>query len=140
MCPYLHGRCALCGCRGHDAHDGCDPNNESVTARLRDDFEEQANVGLYTRTRNKKVAWGFYPVPPTAPRGEEPFFAYQEVLDKSAAAGLDFVRALLEAPENQIDPPQPLEPENAFERAVNPRPLPEVRANLNDEEHCPGPY
>ena len=141
VCPYLHGRCPKCGARGHDEADACAEHNNSVMSRLREDFEEQANVGLYTRNRAGEVAWGFFPVPPTAPRTNPPFFDYRTVMEKPAAEGMAFVRALVAAEENKVDPPPPLEPDNAFDGGTNPRPLPSSDwPDRNGEQLNPGPF
>ncbi len=141
VCPYLHGKCARCGVRGHDVYDGCEEKNESIMARFREDFEEQANVGLYTRLRTEEVAWGFFPVPSSAPRGSPPFFDYRFVLEKTATAGIAFVRALLAASDNQVDPPEPLPSDHAFHRGADPRPPPpEGWLDRNSAELNPGPF
>ncbi len=141
VCPYLHGRCSKCGVRGHDEHDQCAENDNSIMARLQEDFEEQANVGLLTRNRASEVAWGFFPVPATAPRTSPPFFDYRTLLEKPAAAGIAFVRALVAAESNQVAPPDALDEDNAFKRAANPRPAPpEGWSDRNSEALNPGSF
>ncbi len=141
VCPFLHGRCPECSCRGHDHYDQCDVRNASIMERLRDDFEEFANVGLLTRRRAQEVVWGFYPIPPSAPRGTDPFFSYQRVMDMPVADALDFVRALVAAPKNQRDPPESLGEDTVFLRLPDPRPAPPAGwADWNSETNNPGPY
>ncbi len=106
VCPYLHRRCPLCRCRGHGREDRCDLRNEDIMSRLRDDFEEQAHVGLYTRTRCVNVAWGFYPIPPSAVRhAGQPFVDYQRLTSLSVSDALALIEALLSSPDNRGELP-----------------------------------
>ncbi len=64
VCDALHHICENCGCRGHSPKDKCDITNEAVMARLRQDFEDHGDFGIYTRRRSRRgqLPWGFYPV------------------------------------------------------------------------------
>lgn len=119
-CPYLHQRCPRCGCRGHGAEDGCNPHSSGNMRLFREDFEEFADVGLYTKHRATQVAWGFYPIPPEAPRNtHEPFVNYDRLSNMEVLAALAFLESLLIAPENQVNPPAPLDDPSVFDRAGN---------------------
>ncbi len=72
-CPALHGRCPVCGCRGHKREDRCDEADPDVMEALFSDFELFADRGFYTRRRKYKhepdaPAWGFFPLNATSAR------------------------------------------------------------------------
>ncbi len=100
MCPFMHNRCAICQCRGHDAYDKCDIKNAAIMARLRADFEEHANVGFYTEDRRKFPWWGWYPYPPSAPT-EWLVVSYDKLNDMNVMGALALLEGLLCLPENQ---------------------------------------
>ncbi len=99
-CPYLHHRCTVCGCRGHDTLDKCEVRCEAVMERLRCDFEEVANLGIYTRKRFEKLEWGFYPVPPTRPPW--PVVTYRHLTDLPVLDAMATLQSLLLLPENIV--------------------------------------
>ncbi len=98
VCPALHQRCDRCFCRGHSSSDFCDLRNPAVMRRLRADFEESANLGLYTRHRFQQVEWGFYPIPRVRPPGN--FVAYRQLADLPVMDALTTLQSLLLLPEN----------------------------------------
>ena len=97
-CPYLHKRCTKCGCRGHDTVDGCDLRNAAIMSRLRADFEEFANCGVYTRKRFEAIEWGFYPIPSFRP--PDNFVSYRRLTDLPVLEAMAFLQALLLLPDN----------------------------------------
>ncbi len=97
-CPYLHRKCSKCGCRGHDTVDGCDLRNSAVMSRLRSDFEEWANCGLYTRKHFDAIKWGFYGVPSFRPPSN--FVSYRRLTDLPVLEAMAFLQTLLLLPEN----------------------------------------
>ncbi len=97
-CPYLHKKCSKCGCRGHDTVDGCDLRNAAVMSRLRADFEEYANCGVYTRKRFDSIEWGFYPIPSFRP--PDNFVSYRRLTDLPVLEAMAFLQALLLLPDN----------------------------------------
>ncbi len=97
-CPYLHKRCSKCGCRGHDTVDGCDLRNVAVMSRLRADFEEFANCGVYTRKRFEAIEWGFYPIPSFRP--PDNFVSYRRLTDLPVLEAMALLQALLLLPDN----------------------------------------
>ncbi len=118
VCPDLHQRCPLCGCRGHGRQDGCDATNNGIMQAFREDFEEQADVGYYTQQRSNQIAWGFYPVPPTAPRSaNQPFVDYGRLTVREPLDALAFLKSILAAPDNQGEAPPQMEAPSSFERA-----------------------
>ena len=99
VCPALHARCPVCGCRGHDERDRCDSRDAGVMSRLRRDFEESASLGFYTKRRFHLLAWGFYPVPSTCPLGKR-IVSYMELTRMDVLPALKLVRDLALLPEN----------------------------------------
>ena len=97
-CPYLHKRCSKCGCRGHDTMDGCELRNASIMSRLRSDFEEYANCGIYTRKRFDNIEWGWYPIPSFRPPGN--FVSYRRLTDLPVMDVMALLQSLLLLPEN----------------------------------------
>ena len=122
VCPALHRRCPRCGCRGHGPEDQCDPRNETVLARFREDFEDQANVGFYTQHRFTNVVWGFYPHLPEASRvvNEAPV-DYCLLSKKPVLLACALLESVLSSPDNASPPPPNLDENNAFQRAGNDR-------------------
>ncbi len=98
VCPLLHRRCDKCGCRGHDASSNCDVRNPSIMHRLRADFEEAANYGLYTKYRFEAVEWGFYPIPQVRPPGN--FVSYSYLTSLPVVDAMAMLQAALLLPEN----------------------------------------
>ncbi len=96
-CPYIHKKCSKCGSRGHDTVDGCDLRNSAIMSRLKSDFEEWANCGLYTRKRFDAIEWGFYGVPSFQPPSN--FFSYRHLTDLPVLGAMAFLQTLLLLPE-----------------------------------------
>lgn len=120
VCPALHQRCPRCGCRGHGERDNCDISNVFIMSSLREDFEDQANVGYYTQHRFTRLAWGFYAYPPDGPRADdEPLVDYAVLSDKPVLQALHLLYDVLEAPGGRVDPPTEMAVPSSFERAGN---------------------
>lgn len=100
VCPTLHARCTTCGCRGHTATHGCDIRDDRIMERFRYDFEECADVGVYTKKRFENLAWGFYPYPQSAPRNVM-VVAYRRLSDLPVLAALGLLDSVLQFPENR---------------------------------------
>ena len=100
VCPNLHARCAVCGCRGHTAAHGCNIRDERVMEKFRYDFEECADVGVYTQKRFDNLAWGFYPYPRSAPRNVV-VVSYRRLSDLPVLAALGLLHSVLQMPENR---------------------------------------
>ncbi len=94
VCPTLHSRCPKCEFRGHSSPDLCDPSNEHIMSRLRSDFEEKADVGIYTRLRHSTLAWGFYPYNASMPRDKD-IVPYGELTVRSVKDANDLLQSLL---------------------------------------------
>ncbi len=123
VCPYLHGKCSICGCRGHRPADQCSVTSEAIMERLRADFEEVANIGVYTRERFSHLEWGFYPVPPTRPPWQ--VITYRRLTDLPVLDALAALQGLLLLPENMVlranpayMPGAPDQPDPAVQAAV----------------------
>ena len=100
VCPTLHARCTTCQCRGHTSSHGCDLRDERVMERLRYDFEETADLGVYTQKRFSNLAWGFYPYPQSAPRNVV-VVSYRRLSDLPVLAALGLLHSILQLPENR---------------------------------------
>ena len=100
VCPALHSRCSVCRCRGHCATDGCNLADDRIMSKLRYDFEECADVGIYTQKRFQNLAWGFYPYPPSAPR-DTAVVSYRRLSDLPIDCAFSTLRSVLQLPENQ---------------------------------------
>ncbi len=112
VCPELHRRCPVCGCRGHGPEDSCQADNSLIMSRLRVDFEEYAGLGYYTRQRFQKLQWGFYPFPPTVP--ELPIVSYARLTNLPVVEAIRLVADLTALPQNQVDAvPEVIPPRNA---------------------------
>ncbi len=98
VCPYLHRKCSRCSCRGHDTTDFCDIRNGAIMGRLRADFEEHANHGMYTRLRFEAIEWGFFPIPQVRPPGN--FVAYERLTRLPVLEALALLQTLLLLPDN----------------------------------------
>ncbi len=68
--------------------------------RLRADFEEHANLGVYTKERFGHLEWGFYPVPSTRPPW--PVVTYRRLTDLPVLDALATLQGLLLLPENMV--------------------------------------
>ena len=112
VCPELHRRCPVCGCRGHGPEDSCQADSSLIMSRLRVDFEEYAGLGYYTRLRFHKLQWGFYPVPPTVP--EMPVVSYTRLTNLPVVEAIRLVADLTALPQNQVNAvPEAIPPKNA---------------------------
>ena len=87
VCPWLHQRCPDCGCRGHGALDICDETDSALMGCYRADFEEVASTGIYTKDRFDDLPWGWYPMPPSAPRRVR-FLSYRELSEDNVVDAL----------------------------------------------------
>ncbi len=103
VCPTLHARCTICGCRGHTSSHGCNLADERVMERLRYDFEEVADTGVYTAKRFDNLAWGFYPYPASAPRNVV-VVSYRRLSDLPVKAAIGLLDSVLQLPENRALP------------------------------------
>ena len=105
VCPTLHRRCTVCRYRGHEKN--CDLSNPSVMSVLRADFEAAACHGVLTRTRVDDPVWGWYDMPPTAPRNTR-FVDYGKITEMDVFEAISFVRSLFADPSvtsgNPADP------------------------------------
>ena len=105
VCPTLHRRCTVCRYRGHEKY--CDLSNPSVMSVLRADFEAAACHGILTRTRVDDPVWGWYDMPPTAPRNTR-FVDYGKITEMDVFEAISFVRSLFADPSvtsgNPADP------------------------------------
>ncbi len=63
-------------------------------SRLRSDFEEKADVGIYTRLRHSTLAWGFYPYNASMPRDKD-IVPYGELTVRSVKDANDLLQSLL---------------------------------------------
>ncbi len=103
VCPTLHARCNTCGCLGHTAAHGCNLADERVRERLRYDFEEVADIGVYTQKRFENLAWGFYPYPTSAPRNVV-VVSYRRLSHLPVKAAMGLLDSVLQLPENRALP------------------------------------
>ncbi len=103
VCPILHARCGVCHCRGHTAAHGCNLGDERIMERLRYDFEEYADIGVYTKKRFANLAWGFYPYPSSAPR-HVVVVSYRRLSDMPVLAAIGLLETVLQLPENRALP------------------------------------
>lgn len=70
-------------------------------AALRCDFEEVADVGVYTHDRRADLAWGFYPYPRGVRRDRaHPIVSYARLTDMPVLRARDFLADLCALPEN----------------------------------------
>ncbi len=68
---------------------------------LRGDFEEVADVGIFTHDRRADLAWGFYPYPRGVRRDREhPIVSYGRLTDMPVLRALEFMASLVILPEN----------------------------------------
>ncbi len=103
VCPILHARCSICHCRGHTAAHGCNLGDERIMERLRYDFEEYADIGIYTKKRFDNLAWGFNPYLSSAPRNVV-VVAYRRLSDMPILSALGLLDSVLQLPENRALP------------------------------------
>ncbi len=100
VCPALHGRCPVCHCRGHGVVDSCNLADDRIMNKLRYDFEECADIGVYTKKRFQNLAWGFYPYPSSAPR-DTAVISYRRLSDMPVDCAFAALKSVLQLPENQ---------------------------------------
>ncbi len=101
-CPMLHSRCPQCGCRGHMG--GCRPNYAPAMEALRGDFEEVADVGIFTHDRVADLGWGFYPYPRGVRRDRDrPIASYSRLTSMPVLRALQFMADLVLLPENRVE-------------------------------------
>ncbi len=100
VCPALHARCPVCQCRGHGDGDACNMSDERIMEKLRYDFEECADIGIYTKKRFQNLAWGFYPYPQSAPR-DAAVVSYRRLSDMPVSAAIATLSTVLKLPENR---------------------------------------
>ncbi len=100
VCPMLHARCPICLCRGHLS--GCDLSNEGVMTGFRDDFEEFALVGVWTRKQTRDLAWSWFPYPKGAPRQPgHPPVPYAVLKEMDTFEAMDYLTGILSLPQNR---------------------------------------
>ncbi len=95
VCPALHQRCPRCQCRGHGPADGCDRENAEIMDRLRADFEDAADEGIYTRERRTLLCWGWYPYARGSPLEFAPT-SYDDLTEMDVASALAYLYGLLQ--------------------------------------------
>ena len=109
VCPALHGKCPICGCRGHSERDACRADNAGNMSRLRFDFEDVAGLGFHTKKRHRQLAWGFYPLPSTCPEDTK-MVSYTELTRMDVLPAIKLVRDLALLPENVGESPRAVVP------------------------------
>ncbi len=100
VCPMLRARCPTCLCRGHLT--GCDMSNEDVMTGLREDFDEFALVGVWTRRMERDLAWSWFPYPRGASRipGQPPV-PLQALKHMGTFEAMDYLTGVLSLPANR---------------------------------------
>ncbi len=100
VCPALHNKCPVCHCRGHGVADSCNMADNRIMDKLRYDFEECADIGIYTKKRFQNLAWGFYPYPASAPR-DVAVVSYRRLSDMPIDCAFSTLKSILQLPENR---------------------------------------
>lgn len=71
---------------------------------MRADFEEVADVGVFTHDRRADLGWGFYPYPRGVRRNRaRPIASYARLTDMPVLQARDFLANLCTLPENRED-------------------------------------
>ncbi len=114
VCPDLHARCVRCNFRGHRG--GCRPDHAPHMEALRADFEEVADVGVFTHDRRADLAWGFYPYPRGVRRDRaRPIASYARLTDMPVLQARKFLANIVTLQENLEEEEEQMEVEPAAE-------------------------
>ncbi len=102
VCDTLHARCPKCGLRGHK--EGCNLACARTMEGLRTDFEDYAQTGVFTRNRDRDLAWGWYRYPPGVKRDDDnPILSYARLIDLPVMEAIQLVDDACVLPDNLVE-------------------------------------